>query len=71
MTLRALFEREVFVRLTDEGSAFICTTRRPLFAKVFSKVRRIAVDESARDRALKVRAGRSMASELPMLRRHY
>lgn len=29
MTLRALFEKQVFIRLTDDQNAFICTAKWP------------------------------------------
>jgi len=40
MTLRTLFEKQVFVRLTEDHTAFICTTKWPLL----SKIRRVSVD---------------------------
>jgi len=63
MTVRSLFEKQVFLRLTEDGSAFICTTKWP----VFSKTRRIGVDEPAR--AHRVREAGSMSPDAPMLRR--
>jgi len=31
MTLRALFAKEVYIRLTEDNSTFICTVRRGIF----------------------------------------
>jgi hypothetical protein len=65
MTLR-WFEKQVFVRLTEDRTAFICTTKWPLF----SKIRRVSVDETGRDFAPQVREPGSIAAEeLPVLRR--
>jgi hypothetical protein len=58
MTLRTLFERQVFVRLSEDRSAFICTTQWSLFAKVFSKTKRIGVAEAAHDRASQAEANK-------------
>ena len=51
MTLRTWFEKRVFVRLTEDHTAIICTTKWPLF----SRTRRVGVDEAGRDFALQVR----------------
>jgi hypothetical protein len=32
MTLRTLFEKQVFIRLSDEQTAFVCTTKWPLLS---------------------------------------
>ena len=42
MTLRTLFEKQVFVRLSEDHTAFICTTKWPLL----SKIRRVSVDRA-------------------------
>jgi hypothetical protein len=64
MTLRTLFEKQVFVRLTEDHTAFICTTKWPLL----SKIRRVRV--AGRDFAPQVREPGSIAAEeLPVLRR--
>jgi len=66
MTLRTWFEKQVFVRLTEDHTAFICTTKWPLF----SRTRRVSVDETGRDFAPQVREPGSIAAEeLPVLRR--
>ena len=48
MKLRILIEKQVFVRLSEDHSAFICTTQWPLL----SSTRRISVGETGRDFAL-------------------
>ena len=40
MTLRTLFEKQIFVRLNEDHTAFICTTKWPLL----SKINRVSVD---------------------------
>jgi hypothetical protein len=45
MTLRSVFEKQVFVRLTEDHAAFICTARWPLL----SKIRRVNVYVAGRD----------------------
>ena len=66
MTLRTLFEKQVFVRLTEDRTAFICTTKWPLL----SKIRRVRVDEPGRDFAPQVREpGSIVAEDLSVLRR--
>ena len=50
MTLRTLFEKQVFIRLTDDQTAFISTTKRPLL----SRIRRFRVSEAGRDFAPQV-----------------
>ena len=68
MTLRTWFEKQVFVRLTEDHTAFICTTKWPLF----SRTRRVSVDETGRDFAPQVREPGSIAGEelpIPVLRR--
>jgi len=42
MTLSTLFEKRVFVRLSEDHTAFICTTKWPLL----SKIRRVSIDEA-------------------------
>ncbi len=66
ITFRTWFEKQVFVRLTDDHTAFVCTTKWPLL----SKIRRGSVDEAGRDCAPQVREpGPIAAEELPVLRR--
>ena len=66
MTLRTLFEKQVFVRLSEDHTAFICTTKWPLL----SKIRRVGVDEAGRDFAPQVDEPASITpEELPVLRR--
>jgi hypothetical protein len=66
MTLRTLFEKQVFVRLSEDHTAFICTTRWPLL----SKIKRVSVDEEARDFAPQVDEPASITpEEVPVLRR--
>ena len=66
MTFRTWFEKQVFVRLTEDHTAFICTTKWPLF----SRTRRVGVDGAGRDFAPQVRQPGSIAAEeLPVLRR--
>ena len=52
MKLRILFEKQVFVRLSQDHSALICTTQWPLL----SRTRRIGIGEAGHDFALQVRA---------------
>jgi hypothetical protein len=65
MKLRTLFEKRVFVRLSEDHSAFICTTKWPLL----SITRRVGIhDEAERDVAPQVREPGLIASEqLPVL----
>ncbi len=42
MTLKALFEKEVFVRVSEDQSTLICTTKWP----IFSIIRRFGVDRA-------------------------
>jgi len=68
MTLSTLFEKQVFVRLSEDHTAFICTTKWPLL----SKIRRVSVDETGRDFAPQVGESGSIAGEelpIPVLRR--
>ncbi len=66
MTLRTLFEKQVLVRLSEDHTAFICTTRWPLLLKV----RRVSVDEAARDLAPQIDEPASITpEEVPVLRR--
>jgi hypothetical protein len=66
MTLRSLFEKQVFVRLSEDHTAFICTTKWPLL----SRTRRVGVDETGRDFAPHVDEPASITpEELPVLRR--
>lgn len=51
MTLRTLFEKQVFIRLTGDQTAFICTVKRPLL----SSATRIGVSG----------AGRKLAPQAP------
>src|SRR5665213_1705663 len=50
MKLRILFEKRVVVRLSEDHSAFICTTQWPLL----SRTRRIGVGEAGHDLTLQV-----------------
>jgi hypothetical protein len=59
MTLSTLFEKQVFVRLTEDHTAFICTTKWPFL----SKIRRVSVDEAGRNLAPQAGAPGSMAPE--------
>jgi hypothetical protein len=56
MTLRTLFEKQIFVRLNEDHTAFICTTKWPLL----SKIRRVSIDGAGHDFA---------REELPVPRR--
>ena len=65
MTFRTWFEKKVFVRLTEDRTAFICTTKWPLL----SKIKRVSVEGTGRGFA-RVREPGSIAPEqLPVLRR--
>jgi hypothetical protein len=50
MALRTLFERQVLIRLTDDQTAFISTTKWPLL----SRIRRFRVSGAGRDFAPQV-----------------
>ena len=68
MTLSTLFEKQVFVRLSEDQTAFICTTKWPLL----SRIRRVSVDEAGRDFAPQAGEPGSIAGEelpIPVLRR--
>ncbi len=66
MTLSTLFEKQVFVRLTEDHTAFICTTKWPLL----SRTKRVGVQEAGRDFAPQVEETSPIApEELPVLRR--
>lgn len=66
MTLRTLFEKQVFVRLSEDHTAFICTRRWPLL----SKIKRVSVDVAALDFAPQVDEHASITpQEVPVLRR--
>ncbi len=68
MNIRTLFEKQVFVRLTDDQTGFICTVRWPLLS--LSGVRRAMVDEIEIGFAPQVTGlGSIAAEELPVLRR--
>jgi hypothetical protein len=45
MTLRTLFEKQVFVRLTEDQSGFVYTTKWALL----SKIRGVGLDETGHD----------------------
>jgi hypothetical protein len=65
MTLSTLFEKQVFVRLSEDHTAFICTTKWPLL----SRTRRVGVHEAGRDFAPQVgETGPIAPEELPVLR---
>ena len=66
MKLRTLFEKQVFLRLTDDQTAFICTAKWSLF----SRIRQVCVSEARRDFGPQVLESSSIAEEeLPVLRR--
>ena len=65
MTFRTWFEKQVFVRLTEDRTGFICTTKWPLI----SKIRRVSVDRTGRGFAQVRELGSIAAEELPVLRR--
>jgi hypothetical protein len=50
MTLKSLFEKQVFIRLIDDGTAFLCTAKWLLFART----KRVGVSEAGRDFAPQV-----------------
>ncbi|HTW63775.1 MAG TPA: hypothetical protein VME17_04125 [Bryobacteraceae bacterium] len=63
MTLRALFEKQVFIRLTDDQAAFICTAKWPLL----SRTKRVDVNAAGRDFAPQVaETGSAAREELPV-----
>ncbi len=65
MTLKKFFEEQVFIRLTEDQNAFICTTKWPLL----SRIRRINVSEAVHDSAPRVtELTPAPLEELPMLR---
>ena len=45
MTLRKLFEKQVFIRLTDDQTAFISTAKWLLL----TRIRRVSVSEAGHD----------------------
>jgi|GEM_PF-2582131 len=47
MTLSTLFEKQVFIRLTEDRTALICTARWPLF----TSISRVSVDEAGSNHA--------------------
>lgn len=59
MTLGSLFEKQVFIRLAEDGNAFICTAKSPLF----SRTRRVAIDDSRRDFAPRAAESGPMAGD--------
>jgi hypothetical protein len=66
MTLRKLFEKQVFIRLTDDQVAFVCTAKWPFL----SRTRRVDINECGSSLASQVRESASAAKEeVPMLRR--
>ena len=66
MTLRTLFEKQVFIRLTDDQTAFRCISKWPLF----SIARRVGVSQSGRELAPQGSEPVSIAQEeVPILRR--
>jgi hypothetical protein len=68
MTLRTLFKKQVFIRLTDDQTAFIYTAKWPLL----SRIRRVGVSEAGRNFAPQVTEPGSIAREaFPMLRQHW
>lgn len=66
MKLRSLFEKQIFIRLTDDQTAFICTAKWSLL----TRSRRVCVNDAGRDVDPQVMESGSFAGEeLPMLRR--
>jgi len=62
MTFRTWFEKQVFVRLSEDHTAFICTTKW----RLFSIIGRVGVGETGSDFAPQVREpGLIAAEELP------
>ena len=60
MTLRMLFEKEIFVRVSEDQSTLICTTKWPFF----SIARRFGVDRAGPVKRAKVgRAQRTAESD--------
>jgi hypothetical protein len=65
MTLSTLFEKKVFIRLAEDQSAFVCTSKGPLF----SSVKRVSINDAMPDFAAQAAELSSMArKDLPMLR---
>jgi len=65
MKLRSLFEKQIFIRLTDDRTAFICTAKWPLL----SRIRRVSVSDAGHDFAPQVTESTpAPRDELPMLR---
>ncbi|MGD1095105.1 MAG: hypothetical protein ABSB35_24325 [Bryobacteraceae bacterium] len=66
MTFRTWFEKQVFVRLTEDRAAFICTTKW----RLFSIIGRVGVGETGPDFASQIREPGSIAAEeLPVFQR--
>ncbi len=66
MRITTLFEKQVFVRLTDDQTDFICTVKWPFL----SKVRRVAVTAPGSGLAPQAtESGWISGKELPVLRR--
>ena len=60
MTLKALFEKEIFVRVSEDQSTLICTTKWPFF----SIIKRFGVDRAGPvKRAQASRAQRTAESD--------
>ena len=66
ITLRTLFKKQVFIRLTDDQAAFIYTAKWPLL----SRIRRVCVSEAGRNCASQVMEPGSREA-LPMLRQRW
>jgi hypothetical protein len=64
MNLRALFEKEVRIRLTEENNAFVCTVRRGSFRANGERVCLSAPDRETCDALVPTRKVRAMAHRL-------
>ncbi len=64
MTLGSLFEKQVFIRLSDDRSAFICTAKWPLFAGIG----RVEVGETGGDFVLPDTEAGSIAQSEALMR---
>lgn len=66
MRFRTWFEKQVFVRLTEDHAAFVSTMKWP----IFSRTRRVSIEETGRDGASRVREPGSIAAEKLRVLRH-
>jgi hypothetical protein len=66
MTLRSLFEKQIFIRLADDQTAFLYTAKW----RLSSRIRRVSLSKAGRDLAPQVTEPTpAPREELPMLRR--